>query len=246
MLFELYVLDLVAMRNILGSFLFNAFFWPICGVYLTVLYPFVFFSKRNAAYKLGYRPTANLLIFSLKIFANVDYKVENLEILQEAMKKGPVIIGCNHQSTWETFIFAKLFEDLSIVIKKELLDIPVAGLYFKRLNCIAIDRSAPMKAIKDLMKFGRESVNRGLSILIFPNGTRSSENGETEFKSGIYAMYKYLKVPVVPTHVNSGKYWPRRSFAKNPGTIHLSFKEPIPPGLSKEEFTERFKTFAMS
>jgi 1-acyl-sn-glycerol-3-phosphate acyltransferase len=185
-------------------------------------------------------------MFSLKTFAHIDYEVENLEILQKAIEKGPVIVGCNHQSTWETFIFAKLFENLSVVVKKELLDIPVAGLYFKKLKCIAIDRSTPVKAIRDLMKFGKESVDKGLSILIFPNGTRSSANEESEFKSGIYAMYKYLKIPVVPAHVDSGKCWPRRSFAKNPGTIHLSFKELIPPGLSKDDFTERFKTFALS
>jgi 1-acyl-sn-glycerol-3-phosphate acyltransferase len=215
-------------------------------MYLIVLYPFIRLSRKNFAYNLGYRPTANLLIFSLKTLAKVDYSVENLEILREAIAKGPVIIGCNHQSTWETFIFAKLFENLSIVIKKELLDVPVAGLYFKKLNCIAIDRSSPVKAIRDLMKFGKESVDKGLSILIFPNGTRSSEDEESEFKSGIYAMYKYLNVPVIPAHVNSGKYWPRRSFSKNPGTIHLSFNEPIHPGLLKEEFFEKFKTFAIS
>jgi 1-acyl-sn-glycerol-3-phosphate acyltransferase len=228
------------MRNTFRSFLFNSFFWPACAAYLTILYPLVLFSSGGIAHRFGYRQVTNLLIFCLRTLAKVDYQVKNLEVLRSAIENGPVIIGCNHQSTWETFIFSKLFESLSIVVKKELLNVPVAGLYFKKLNCIAIDRSSPVRAIRDLMKFGKESVNNGSSILIFANGTRSSVDEEVEFKSGIYAMYKYLNVPVVPANVDSGKCWPRRSFSKNPGTIHLRFGKPIPPGLAKQDFIKKF------
>jgi 1-acyl-sn-glycerol-3-phosphate acyltransferase len=136
-------------------------------------------------------------------------------------------------------IFATLFDELSIVIKKELLQIPVAGLYFRRLGCIPIDRSSGIKAIKSLITFGKRSIDERVSILIFPNGTRSSANEETEFKGGIYAMYKAFSVPVILVKIDSGKCWPRRSFRKYPGIINMEFKPPIAPGLSKEAFMEK-------
>lgn len=227
---------------ILRSILFNLIFWPGFAFYMTISYPFMFWLNQENAYSFGFRVVTKWMLFCIKNFAGVDYRVENYDVLQKVLEKGPVIIGCNHQSSWETFIFSMLFRKLSIVIKKELLKTPIAGLYFRRLLCIPVDRSSPVKAIKDLMKYGKSSVERGVSILIFPNGTRSSADEETEYKGGIYAMYKYLGIPVVPAHVDSGKFWPRHSFKKYPGTITLSFKSPLNPGLSKEEFMEQFKS----
>ncbi len=206
------------------------------------MYPIIYFSNNQKfAYKIAFKPVCNLTMFCLKIFNNIDYKIENLDILKDNIKNGPIIIGCNHQSAWETFIFAKLFDKLSIVIKKELLNVPIAGIYFKKLGCIAIDRSSSIKSIKDLMKYGKISSEKNVSILIFPNGTRSEYGEDVEYKSGLYAMYKYLNIPILPAKVDSGKFWPRRSFKKNPGTITMSFKNLIHPGLSKEDFMQTFE-----
>ena len=220
--------------------LFNIIYWPIFAICLIVLYPFVYFFNQEQTYKIAFKAVCNWTLFCLKIFNKIDYKVENIENLKKELEKSPVIIGCNHQSAWETFIFAKLFTKLSIVVKKELLNVPIAGLYFKRLKCIPVNRSSPVSSIKDLLKYGKESVEKGISVLIFPNGTRADFNEEVEYKSGLYALYKSLKVPVIPAYVNSGKFWPRRSFKKHKGTIILSFKTPIQTELSKEEFMQAF------
>jgi len=159
----------------------------------------------------------------------------------DRVPKEQIIIGCNHQSAWETFVFSLLFKNLVSVVKKELLKKPIAGIYMKRLGCIPVDRESPVKAIKTLIKYSKIAYDAGKSILIFPNGTRSSDGEHTEYKSGIYAIYRSLEIPVVPAHVNSGKYWPRNSFKKNPGTIILDFKTPIYPGLSKDEFFKEFE-----
>ena len=200
------------------------------------MYPITFFCSPEMTLKLSYRPVTRWLIFCLKYLAGIDHKITGLENIPS----NQVIIGCNHQSAWETFIFSILFDNLAIVVKKELLKKPIAGLYFKRLGCIPVDRESPVKAIKTLLKSGKEAYENGKSILIFPNGTRSSADEHVEYKSGIFALYKTLGIPVIPVHVNSGKYWARNSFKKNPGTINLDFKPPIMPELEKEEF---FKTF---
>lgn len=218
------------------SILFNFIFWPVFCLILIVMYPFTWFLNQEQTFRIPFRFLTTWLNFCLKYFARIDYKIENIEILNDAIKKGPVIIGCNHQSAWETFIFSLLPIKLSIVIKKELLKKPVAGLYFRRLKCIPVDRESPVKAIKTLLKEGKEAHEKGNSILIFPNGTRSSYGEDAEYKSGIFALYRSLNIPVIPAHTNSGKFWSRNSFRKKPGTIILKFSKPISPGLDKEIF----------
>lgn len=227
--------------TLVRSILFNIIFWPLFSIYLIVTCPVVLFLNQKWTYRLGYKAVNAYMCICLKVLAGIDYRVYGLEQTKELMKKGPIIIGCNHQSAWETFIFARIFDVLSIVIKKELLSVPVAGVYFKSLGCIPVDRSSPVRSIKDLMKYGAKSAENGVSILIFANGTRASYEEDVEYKSGLYAMYRYLKIPVVPACVDSGKCWSRRAFKKNPGTINLKFLEVIEPGLSKEEFMTIFK-----
>lgn len=219
------------------SILFNIVFYTIFILYIATMYPITYFCSPEMTLKLSYRPVTRWLLFCLKYIARVDYEISGLENIPA----GQFIIGCNHQSAWETFIFSILFDNLAIVIKKELLDKPIAGLYFKRLGCIPIDRSSPIKAIKTLLKSGSEAYKNGKSILIFPNGTRASADEHVEYKSGIYALYKSLNIPVIPAHVNSGEHWARNSFRKIPGTINLDFKCAIQPELSKDEFFAEFE-----
>ena len=201
------------------------------------MYPITYFCSTDMTLRLSYRPVTRWLLFCLKYLAKVDYKISGLA----NVPAGQFIIGCNHQSAWETFIFSILFDNLAIVIKKELLNKPIAGLYFKKLGCIPIDRSSPIKAIKTLITSSTEAYKKGKSILIFPNGTRVSSHEQVEYKSGIYALYKNLQIPVIPVHVNSGEHWARNSFRKIPGTIQLDFKNPITPGLDKTEFFDKFE-----
>ena len=201
------------------------------------MYPITYFCSTDMTLRLSYRPLTRWLLFCLKYLAKVDYKISGLT----NVPAGQFIIGCNHQSAWETFIFSILFDNLAIVIKKELLNKPIAGLYFKKLGCIPIDRSSPIKAIKTLITSSAEAYKNGKSILIFPNGTRASSHEQVEYKSGIYALYKNLQIPVIPVHVNSGEHWARNSFRKIPGTIQLDFKNPIAPGLDKTEFFDKFE-----
>ena len=219
------------------SLIFSILFWPLFILYITIMLPIAYFSSQQFVFVYIYRVCAKYLLFCLKYICNINYKIENQEYLQN---NTPIIIGCNHQSVWETFIFSLLFNELSIVIKKELLDLPIAGLYFRRLGCIPIDRSSPIVAIKTLVKSSEIAYKKKQSILIFPNGTRSIDDEHTEYKVGIYAIYKNLNLPVVPAHVDSGKCWARKSFIKNPGTITLKFYPPISSGLNKEEFMEKF------
>jgi 1-acyl-sn-glycerol-3-phosphate acyltransferase len=179
--------------------------------------------------------------FCLRRIVNIDFEIRNIERIKDTIGDSHFIIGCNHQSSWETLIFADIFDDLAVVVKKELLNIPIAGLYFRRMGCIPVDRKSPVSSIRSLLKYGKIANENNESILIFPNGTRSSVDEKAEYKSGVFSLYKSTGMPVVPVHVNSGTYWPRRSFKKTSGTIIISFKYPILPGLNKDEFFKEFE-----
>ena len=225
----------------LRSIIFAITFWPVFTLYIIFLYPFVYFMNRTQTYRYAFKIVSKWLMFCLKTFAKIDYRIVKKEYLYE---KAPVIIGCNHQSTWETFLFSLLFNELAIVIKKELLNIPIAGLYFRRLGCIAIDRAQSVSAIKMLVSQGQKAIEKNLPILIFPNGTRSAVGEAIEYKSGIFALYKFLNVPVVNVSVDSGKFWPKRSFVKHPGIITVRCSKPIDQGLDKEQFMNELQKFS--
>lgn len=228
---------------LLRSILFNIVFWPLFILYITIMLPVAYFASQQFVFVYIYRVCTKYLLFCLKYICNINYKIENIEYLKS---ENPIIIGCNHQSAWETFIFSLLFDELSIVIKKELLDLPIAGLYFRRLGCIPIDRSNPVIAIKTLVKSSDIAYKKKQNILIFPNGTRNIDDEHTEYKVGIYAIYKHLNLPVIPVHVDSGKCWSRHSFIKNPGVITLQFNKQIQIGLSKDEFMNTFNSLINS
>ena len=221
----------------LRSILYNLISWSVFVVYLLLMYPIVYFSSAETTLRLSYRPLTRWMLFCLKHFAGVGYEIRG----KEKVPIGQVIIGCNHQSAWETMVFSLLLDDFAAVVKKELLQKPIAGMFMKRLECIPVDRESPVKAIKTLLKFGKIAYDAGKSILIFPNGTRASADEHVEYKSGVFALYKTLKLPVVPVYVNSGKCWSRNSFRKSPGIITMEFKQPILPGLDKDEFFEQFE-----
>jgi len=123
------------------------------------------------------------------------------------------------------------------ILKKELLRIPLFGWYLKKIGSIAIIRETTTKEnlnFFDKIKNTMQKNNRPL--LIFPQGTRVKFDDRSPFKKGVSRIYESLKIPCIPVALNSGTIWPKNSFIKYPGDIHISFLEPIEPGLEKTIF----------
>jgi 1-acyl-sn-glycerol-3-phosphate acyltransferase len=154
---------------------------------------------------------------------------------------GACIIAAKHQSAWETFKLHLLFGDPAVVLKKELLNIPIWGWYLRRSGVIPIDRKARGQAISGMMEAAHKAVAAGRKIVIFPQGTRTKPGEDRPYKNGIVALYQELNVPVVPMALNSGLLWPKDSFIKKPGLITIEFLPPIPRGLPREEMMARLR-----
>jgi len=154
----------------------------------------------------------------------------------EHLPAGPAIIAIKHQSSWETVAVVRLFPDAAIVMKRELLFIPIVGLAMLMGGNIAIERGDGAAALRSLVRGAKDAVANNRSILIFPEGTRTPVGADQPYPVGVAALYRQLGIPVVPVALNSGVFWGRRQFVKRPGVIDVEVLPAIPPGLDRKVF----------
>jgi 1-acyl-sn-glycerol-3-phosphate acyltransferase len=160
----------------------------------------------------------------------------------EKLLPGPVIVAAKHQAAWDTFALIPLMRDPALVMKAELLSIPLYGAFCRKFELIPIQRELGPAALRQMLREARLRAAEGREIVIFPEGTRKAPGAPPDYKPGIIPLYQDLKVPVCPIALNSGVFWPRHSFLRYPGTIVAEFLDPIPPGLPRQEFMDRLKS----
>ena len=214
------------------SFIFNTFlYFGIIFVFIlaipTLILPakFTLYCGKFLAY---------YIILILKLFLNTRVIFHGLENLTKVEK---FFIASAHQSMFETFVLQAPLNFPIFILKKELLKIPIFGLYLKKIGSIEIVRDTTTKEnlnFFDKIKNNIKKKNRPL--LIFPQGTRVKFDDRSPFKKGVGRIYDLLDLPCVPVALNSGRIWPKNSFMKYAGDIHVSFLEPIEPGLEKTIF----------
>ncbi|MEM8664038.1 MAG: lysophospholipid acyltransferase family protein [Pseudomonadota bacterium] len=161
---------------------------------------------------------------------------------RENMPTGAALVASKHQAAWETLALIPILPRGAIILKKELLKIPIYGWYARYYGMIPVDRSGGPAALKQLAADAKAAIDDGFQIIIFPEGTRQLVGAPPDYKPGAIFLYERLKVPMVPVALNSGLLWPRRRFVRYPGTITVSFLPAIPPGLKRGEAKERLQT----
>ncbi len=157
----------------------------------------------------------------------------------EKLLRGPVIVAAKHQAAWDTFALISLMRDPALVMKAELLSIPLYGAFCRKFELIPIQRELGPAALRQMVREARIRAGQRREIVIFPEGARRSPGAPPDYKPGILFLYQDLNIPVCPLALNSGAFWPRHSFLRYPGTIVAEFLDPIPPGLPRREFMER-------
>jgi len=141
---------------------------------------------------------------------------ENLDL------SSPAIVLSNHQSTWETMYLLAKLPRMSWVIKQELLNIPLFGWGMRQSNPIAIDRSAGSSAMEQILENGKQRLDEGNWVCIFPEGTRVHPSKKVRFKAGGAKLAVHSGYPVYPVAHNAGECWPRDGLIKTPGKITVS------------------------
>lgn len=146
----------------------------------------------------------NLITFSFRAFFKLFYKVE-VKGLENIPQQGGLILACNHLSNFDPPLaggFAELKRSNVYFIKKELMDVPILNLLFRKFDFIPVDRKRPggdLAALKAALKV----VKNGKSLFIFPEGTRSKTGLPSRAKPGIGFMVYHSGAPVLPIKVKN-------------------------------------------
>lgn len=155
-----------------------------------------------------------------------------------------VVVLSKHQSAWETVALQQWFPRMVFVLKKELLLLPFLGWAFKAIGMIAIDRKAGMDALAQVSEQGTALLRRGISVIIFPEGTRVAPGQKKRYKPGGAHLAVQAKAKVVPVAHNAGEVWRRNAFIKQPGTVTISFGPAIDAsGLTVEEVNRQVEAW---
>ena len=163
---------------------------------------------------------------------------------REHISAEPAIYLAKHQSAWETIALQIWTPPAIFVLKRELLRIPFFGWALGGLRMIWIDRSAGKAALEKIVTQGQKRLGQGLSIIIFPEGTRVAPGHMGKFKAGGARLAVRTGAPVIPVAHNAGELWPRNAFIKKPGTITVRFGPAIDPtGMTDSELNERVETW---
>lgn len=228
------------MLTFIRSTLFNLTFYSATAIACVLCLPGLFLPKPKAMVIV--RAFVGTIYFLEKHILGLDYKVVGKENLP---KSGSFIVAAKHQSPYETFKLNILFDDPAIVLKKELLRIPLWGRFLAKIDPIAIDRSQGRNAMKQIIEGALHVKEQGRPMVIFPQGTRvyTYETAKDRpYKAGVARMYRETELPVIPLALNTGAFWPRKSWTKKSGTVTFEFLKPIEPGLSDQEFLHDLQT----
>jgi 1-acyl-sn-glycerol-3-phosphate acyltransferase len=150
----------------------------------------------------------------------------------------PCIYLSNHQSAYDVPVLAELYPVDTVVIgKKELSRIPFFGWVFRVTGNILIDRKNNPSAVGRLKEVEEAVRERGVSVWIFPEGTRGKVPGRLlPFKKGAFHMAAAAGVPVVPIVVEPLQPYfdPKRHHLRS-GELEVRVLEPVQPGSASEE-----------
>ena len=215
---------------ILRSFLFNAAFYANIIVWMIAGLPLLLLPRKVL---LRYVQTwARGSLWLLRTVAGIRCEFRGLE----KIPPGQLLVAAKHQSLWETFALLPAFDDPAFVLKRELMWLPLFGWLAWKADMVSVNRRAGSRALADMNARAREVASEGRQILIFPEGTRRAPGAEPAYKFGIAHLYASLGVPCLPVALNSGVFWPRRRFIRQPGTVIVEFLDPIAPGLPRDAF----------
>ncbi len=194
---------------------------------------------------IPYRPrqtfitTANaIVLWWLKLSCGIKVNVEGLDNIPNQA----FVALSKHQSGWETFYLQRTLRPVSTILKKELLKVPFFGWGLAMTRPIAIDRSNPKQALREVLSQGKQRLEEGNNILLFPEGTRMNYGEVGNYSRSGASLAINSGAAILPIAHNAGHCWPAHRFIKHPGTIHVIIGKPIDStGRKSKELTEEVK-----
>lgn len=188
----------------------------------------------QARYKVSYFLVAKTF-FLVRLAAGVKLEIRGKENIPQNQ---PVLFVGNHRSYFDIILNYSILPPLmGFVSKVEIKKVPILAQWMVNMNCLFLDRSNPKEGLK-MIHDGVDKLNQGISIFIFPEGTRAkSDDSMADFKGGSLKMAEKANVPIVPVAVNntSAIFEDQFPFIKKAHVI-LEYCEPVVlDNLTREE-----------
>ncbi len=219
--------------------LIRSILFALAQTVFTLLYallsPVIFLFGQHTRHRLlsGFAPG---MLWLLRNICNIRMEVRGLENIPRAS----CVVLSKHQSAWETLALQQVLPLHVWVVKRELLWIPFFGWLLALSSPIALNRGKGKEAMRELLAKGKEKLERGFSIVIFPEGTRIPYGEKGRYKIGGALLAKHTGVVVLPVAHNAGKFWGRNAFIKQPGVVQMVIGAPIDTAdLTAEEINRR-------
>ena len=204
----------------------------VVGMFLPIIPRYRFFLIWN-----------RMVLWWLKVTCGITHEI----IGRENVPPAPYVVLSNHQSPWETLYLYVLFMPICATLKQELLRIPFFGWSLMMLKPIAIDRSKTREARQTLLNEGPKRIAEGISVLVFPEGTRVDPDKQKRYTSGGAELAIEAKTIIIPVAHNAGHYWPAHKLIKHPGTIRVIIGKPIETaGREPRELTQQVENWIRS
>ncbi|HUR71094.1 MAG TPA: lysophospholipid acyltransferase family protein [Candidatus Limnocylindrales bacterium] len=159
-------------------------------------------------------------------FSGIRLTVEGLDRLDP---KRQYLFVVNHQSNFDIPVLVQSLPQFQLrwIAKKELLWIPFFGWAMWAAKHITVDRADSLDALKSL-KLAKQRIAAGISVVVFPEGTRSTDGKLLPFKRGGFLLALKTKTPIVPVTINgTGKLLARGEWRVQPGAINVTISAPI-------------------
>ena len=220
----------------LRSLVYNVLFYVMLVFWNIVAIPTFLMPRR--AFMAVAKTWARSSVWLMRVICNTRLEVRGLEKIPQ----GPLIVASKHQSMWETFALMQFFDAPLFIYKRELAWIPFFGWYLMKSGMIGVDRSGGMRSLMDMARRAPKEIRSGRQLIIFPEGTRTPVGAPPDYMTGVGQIYASSGVPCLPVALNSGLFWPRRTFMRYPGTLVVEVLDPLPAGLTRKEFIVRIAT----
>lgn len=201
--------------------------------FLSILASVAFDSTGSYAHSLG-RLWSRTLLFLAGVRVSVT-GVENLP------KGRPFILASNHQGAFDIpALQGYLPVQFRWIAKKSLFSIPVIGWSMRLSGYIAVERERAAKALRSIEEASKK-IRGGTSVLIFPEGTRSTKDELLPFKRGSFLLAIKSGAPIVPVSIRGTREIMKKGgFLIKPATVTIVLGKPIPTeGLREAELLSR-------
>lgn len=199
-------------------------------------FPYALFSQRGANHAV--RAFSGIAVWLLSWTVGIKVEIRG----RQHIPTGPALVAAKHQAILDTLVPTTLMDSPAIVLREGLTKIPIFGWYCRRAGMIVLDREGQASALRNMIKAARVPIAEGRPIVIFPEGTRQAPGAPPDYKPGVAALYRDLKIPCTPVAQNIGLFWPARGVKLKPGLAVMEFLPAIPAGLSRDEFMTELET----